>query len=123
MIKIKPGDTHNISPTENRLKNDKMQQKWINLISNYLRIVDLFLHHSKSEHISAMFAQQGCHDHRDNLIGLAIETQSLYVAEIILVEDSNFPELVLDVAEDERQLGVAEFVRKLKAVGFPGQNL
>jgi hypothetical protein len=123
MIKIKPGDTHNISPTENRLKNDKMQQKWINLISNYLRIVDLFLHHFKSEHISAMFAQQGCHDHHDNLIGLAIETQSLYVAEIILAEDSNFPELVLDVAEDERQLGVAELVRKLKAVGFPGQNL
>ena len=123
MSKIKPGNTHNISPTENSLQKDKMQQKRINLIPHFLLIIDLFLQHPKSEHISAMFPQKRSHHNCDNRVGLAAETQSLYVAKFILSKESHFPELVLDVAVDEWQLGVAEFVGVLQAVGFPGRNL
>ena len=48
-----------------------------------------------------MFPKQPCHHQGDNRIGLAAETQSLYVAEFILAEESHFPELVLDVAVDK----------------------
>ncbi len=95
----------------------------MNLIAHFLFIIDSFLHGSKTEHISAMFPQESCHDHCDNKISLAAETQSLYITEFILSQESDFPELILDVTVHEWKLGVAEFIGVLETVRIPRWNL